>query len=224
MNRPRTLKRHLLMVVAGGGAALLAACGTPSTTGTTRTGPSVSAPPAATADPSAAATPSTAASPSTAGDDRPTTGPSLPHGWRRCVNTVEGFSIAYPGDWYTTEIRPREVCRQFHPTTFVIPREGEYPLTALNVGWVDGFPGRVDTEFDRVLRWEQTTVAGRPAVRVETESTGAGQDVIGTRRYGYTIRHGNRLISVFAAAEPGATGYPGWKAVVDQAARTIRRL
>ncbi|MEU4419903.1 hypothetical protein AB0F81_04705 [Actinoplanes sp. NPDC024001] len=146
---------------------------------------------------------------------------SLPHGWQRCVNTAENYSIGYPGDWYTTQIRPEEVCAQIHPDRFVIPLESEYPLTALNVQRVAALPSRSDTEFERTLLWQQTTVAGRPAVRFETASTGAGMDLEGTRRYGYVIRLGQALISVHTAAAPGETRYADWRQVVNRAARTL---
>ena len=146
---------------------------------------------------------------------------SSPHGWQRCVNTAENYTIGYPGDWYTTQIRPEEVCAQIHPDRFVIPPESEYPLTALNVRRITALPNRSDTEFERTLLWQRTTVAGRPAVRFETVSTGAGMDLKGTKRYGYAIRLGHALISVHTAAAPGETRYAAWRKVVNRAARTL---
>jgi hypothetical protein len=146
-----------------------------------------------------------------------------PSGWRRCANTVEHFSIGYPGGWYTTQIRPAEVCHQFHPDRFTIPLDSEYPLTALNARPVSALPGRTDTDFERVLRWERTRVAGRPAVRFETVSTGEGMDLAGTRRYGYVMPLGRGLVSVHTTAEPGESRYTAWTAVVDDAAGTLRR-
>jgi hypothetical protein len=146
---------------------------------------------------------------------------SSPHAWQRCVNTAENYSIGYPGDWYTTQIRPEEVCAQIHPDPFVIPPESEYPLTALNVRRVTALPSRSDTEFERTLLWQRTTVAGRAAVRFETVSTGAGMDLEGTRRYGYAIRLGHALISVHTTAAPGETRYAAWRQVVNRSAHTL---
>jgi hypothetical protein len=228
MKRPRSVRPILLVAVLGAGAALMAAGVRPTAAPGEPTNQRPSAPitvsPTATASPSAPALPPSVAEtrpPATANPPPP--GPPLPQGWRLCVNPVEGFSTGYPSGWYTTEVRPSEVCRQFHPTIFEIPRESEYPQTALNVRITNALPDRDDTEFERVLLWEETTVAGRPAVRVETESTGWGQHLAGSRSYGYTIRFGNILITVFVAAEPEAAGYADWKAVVDQAAPTVRR-
>ena len=152
---------------------------------------------------------------------RPAANPTSPQVWRRCVNPSENYSIGYPRGWYTTQIRPQEVCAQFHPTRFTIPPDSEYPLTALNVQRVTALPSRTSTEFERTLRWQRTTVAGRSAVRFETSSTGAGMDQAGTRRYGYVLRLGHSLISVHTAAEPGETRYAAWKTVVNKAVRTL---
>src|ERR1044071_3216561 len=81
---------------------------------------------------------------SAAAHSPPAIGPSLPHGWQRCVNPVENYSIGYPGNWYTAQIRPEEVCAQFHPSRFTIPAESEYPLTALNAKSVPALPRRID--------------------------------------------------------------------------------
>jgi hypothetical protein len=146
---------------------------------------------------------------------------SLPHGWKRCVNFPENYSIGYPGTWHTTQIRPEEVCAQFHPSEFTIPPESEYPLTALNARRVGAPPSRDDTEFEHTLLWEQTTVGGRRAVRFETSSTGAGLYEAGTRQYGYVLRLGQSLISVHTTAAPGEARYAAWQTVVDKAVRTL---
>lgn len=146
---------------------------------------------------------------------------TTPPGWQRCVNPYENFSVGHPASWHTAQIRPQEVCRQFHPTPFTIPPESEYPLTALNVRRVPVPPSRTDTLYERVLRWERTTVAGRPAIRFETVSTGEGLYLAGTKQYGYVMRRGPGLISVHTTAEPGETRYPAWKRIVNKAARTL---
>jgi hypothetical protein len=151
----------------------------------------------------------------------PAAGSSLPRGWRRCVNPDENYGIGYPSGWHTTQIRPEEVCAQFHPTRFTIPPESEYPLTALNAKKVTAPPSRAGTAYERTLLWKRTTVAGRHAVRFETTSTGEGLHQAGTRQYGYVIRLGRDLISIHTTAEPGEARYAAWKTVVNRAARTL---
>lgn len=201
---PRT--RFVLAALIGASALGAGACGRPAAIGAVEALP----PPAVVAGPAAAA----AASP-------PGTTPVSTQGWRRCVNTAEGFSIKYPPTWYTTQIRPEEVCVQFHPDPFVVPAESEYPLTALNAKRTTVLPSRTDTVYERVLLWQRTTVAGRTAVRFETSATGEGLHQPGTRQYGYVVRLGGGLISVHTTAEAGETRYAAWKSVVDKAARTL---
>ena len=141
---------------------------------------------------------------------------------RSCVNTAENYVVDYPSRWFTTQIRPEEACAQFHPSRFTIPPESEYPLTALTVRRVEGWPSRVSNQFERVLRWDRVRVQGRSAVRVEVVSTGEGMEEKGTRRYGYVLRLAGGLISVYAAAAPGEHRYRAWKSVADRAVRTLR--
>jgi hypothetical protein len=204
--------RLMLAAVLAVSALGIGACGRPA---------SIEAgalPPAAAPDAAVAATPAVSLG---AGLARPAARPPAPQVWRRCVNSSENYSIGYPRGWYTTQIRPQEVCAQFHPTRFTIPPDSEYPLTALNVKRVTALPSRTSTEFERTLRWQRTTVAGRSAVRFETSSTGAGMDQAGTRRYGYVLRLGHSLLSVHTAAAPGETRYAAWKTVVNKAVRTL---
>jgi hypothetical protein len=209
-----TRSRTVLVAVIGASLLGAGACAAePAAVGVAEV-----APPAAASGPASPAAPVTATA---AAHSPPAAGSSLPRGWQRCVNATEKYSIGYPGNWHTTQIRPREACAQFHPSRFTIPAESEYPLTALNAKPVGALPSRTDTESERTLRWERTTVAGRQAVRFETASTGAGLDPAGTRRYGYVIRLGQSLISVHTTAEPDETRYAAWKTVADKAARTL---
>ena len=213
MRRHRSGSPHTRLVLAAVlavGALGVGACGRPAASAEAG-----AVPPAAVPD---AAVAVTQADPLGAGQARPA---ASSQAWRRCVNSGENYAIGYPRGWYTTQIRPAEVCAQFHPTRFTIPAESEYPLTALNVRRVTALPSRTSTEFERTLRWKRTTVAGRSAVRFETASTGAGMDRAGTRRYGYVLRLGRSLISVHTVAGPGETRYAGWQAVVDKAVRTL---
>jgi hypothetical protein len=181
--------------------------------------------------PTSGASPTSAptASAPTAGASGPVTAWALPSGWRLCTNDYERYEIGYPGSWYTTSLRPEEVCSQFHPSAFTIPPYSEYPLTALNIHQTSGaFPADlgkpVDSEFAHTLLWEETTVGGRRAVRFEEEFIGSGLYSKGTRRYGYTIDRQGQTVTVFAMASPGENDYAAWKVVVDRAAETVRFL
>ncbi|MEV4643057.1 hypothetical protein AB0J80_37535 [Actinoplanes sp. NPDC049548] len=217
-HHPSTSRSGLLVAVAVAVAVSVStlgvgACGRPAAAGAVEV-----LPPAAVSGTSGSTGPVAL---SRAAHSPPAAGSSLPQGWKRCVNDTEDYSIGYPGTWYTTQIRPGEVCAQFHPDTFTIPPESEYPLTALNAKRVAAPPGRDDTAYEDMLLWEQTTVGARRAVRFETSSTGAGLHLAGTRQYGYVLRLGRSLISIHTTAEPGETRYAAWRTVVDKAVRTV---
>ena len=213
-HHPSSSKSRLLAAVVIGASALgVGACGRPAAAS-----PVQDLPPATVSNAPGSAGLITAWR---AAHSPPGVTPPLPRGWKQCVNATANYSIGYPGTWHTTQIRPEEVCAQFHPSRFTIPPESEYPLTALNVRRVSAPPSRTDTEYERTLRWEQTTVGGRYAVRFETASTGAGLYQAGTRQYGYVLRLGHGLISVHTTAEPGETRYAAWKTIVNKAVRTL---
>jgi hypothetical protein len=177
---------------------------------------------------SAAPSPTTSPAPSATTSAAPSAAASLPSGWKSCTNSVQGFEIGYPADWYTTELNPDQVCQQFHPTEFTIPVDGEYPLTALNAVQTEYLfdPGRSGpgTSCGSLQMREPTTVGGRPAVRYEENLSGAGMYADGTRKYGYVIDRDGLEFAVFTMADPGvSTGdYAAWKAVVDEAVNTLR--
>jgi hypothetical protein len=177
--------------------------------------------PAATTPPSAVTT----AAPS------PTGGGSavLPAGWTLCQNVLRGSSMAYPGGWFTTELRPADRCSQFHPEAFTIPAAGEFPLTALNAVQTEESLAQymaqaTDPAFVTVTRRTSTTVLGLPAERFETNSLGEGLDELGTRVYGYAINRGGKAFVVWTVARAGETRYASWKTIVDQAVTTLRFL
>jgi hypothetical protein len=74
--------------------------------------------------------------------------------------------------------------------------------------------------FETVSR-EETTVAGRPAVLVETSATGQGESEPGQRTYGYVVDHDGRAFAVLAIGLPGDDRYESFKAVADEAVQTV---
>lgn len=164
----------------------------------------------------------------------------LPDGWTRCVNEPEGWSIGYPDDWFTTylytdpltgenERRAGTACMFFDPNKFTIPRDGEYPETALQVGLTDSPIERAlayltDPTYWRTLAREESLVLGMPAVRLEVEALGYGLELKGTLRYGWIVDLGRRSFSVFAVAQPdkGRDRYLAYGEVAERAIRTVQ--
>jgi hypothetical protein len=106
---------------------------------------------------------------------------------RRCESPA-GFSIAYPDGWSVNSGMTVPACTRFAPRPFTVP-----PATDARVGAVtarvEGIP------LERVARSEpgeersrnETTVDGRPAVRIERVSTGAGLWPAGVRSTDYVV-------------------------------------
>jgi hypothetical protein len=215
MTRPSARARRVVLIALTVGAAVLAgACAAP-TAGNGGAGQVAAPTPTATGR-GGAGTPTSPRAPS------PTS--VVPGGWRLCTNPHVGYSIAFPGDWYTSAVRTTEVCSQFHPTRFTVPESGEYPPTALNVRPASGLPTEpTDSIHARTLLWEMTSVGGHDALRFEQELTGEGLYPKGTKEYGYVIELNGGYYRVHATWCPGEdAAYADWKTVVDRAVRTLR--
>lgn len=158
----------------------------------------------------------------------------LPPGWQRCTNNVFGYSIGYPGDWYTTDImsgtqKPSYACRWFSPTPFD-PSQGNlvtegwgYPLEVGIGGAFDReLRQTIDPEVARVLTQEELLVDGHRAVRLEYETL---VDLIGEPglHYEYLIELGRKsTLIVHTTATRGIEGvYEENRTVVDRAVRTL---
>ncbi len=227
MNRPQSANRRtqLIAMLATGAAMLAAGCSAGA-------GPAASTSPLASTSPVASPSGSPTRSPEPSLSPSPSASPSasapasLPTGWQSCANSHVGFEIGYPGDWHTASLNPQQVCQQFHPIAFIVPVDGEYPLTALNaVQTPEDFDpadsGKADPYAQTLLR-EETTVGGRRAVRFEESLIQDGILPVGTMRYGYVIDRDGTEFLVFTIAVPNTVEYADWKAIVDQAVETLQ--
>jgi hypothetical protein len=159
---------------------------------------------------------------------------SLPAGWERCTNGALGYSIGYPGDWFTTDVfdgqaDPANACQWFSPDPFglqgnVVPEGWGYPL---EVG-VRGAFGQVlaqerDPELADVLVEEELFVDGHRAVRLEYETL---IDLIADTglHYEYVIElDAETTLIVHTTATRGVVGvYAENKVVLDRAVDTLR--
>jgi hypothetical protein len=219
------IPRRLAAVVGTALIALItAACGTPAGD-TTSTPPPVAVSTAGGGPTDIAA--STPAATATTGGGGPVE--VLPASWKLCQNQLRGSSMGYPGEWFTASLNETDKCSLFHESSFTVVPNAEYPLVAMTAFQIDQplaayiasatAPGDVTT----VLK-ENTTVAGKAAVRFETTSLQAGLYDVGTRHYGYAIDRGSRTFVLSTLAVPSETRYNSWKLVVDTAKGTLRFL
>jgi hypothetical protein len=147
--------------------------------------------------------------------------------WTSCENERAGYEISYPEDWHTATLDGEFECSFFDPEPFEIIEGSEFPLTALQA-FPAGEEGRTfdqlveeyaDPVFERELARDDATVAGFPAVRLETEATGQGLFDKGTRTIAYVIDRDVAPFVVRAQAFPGVELHED---VLEQAVETIR--
>ncbi len=169
------------------------------------------------------------------GDDMPSAGTATndettemttgdPAQTARCTNEAEGFSIEYPDDWHTNAGDVAPTCSFFHPQAFELPEASEAIGIAIRVD-------REPVEFERiagdafgreVLEREETTVAGRPAVRVEYESTGEALLDAGTRGVDYLVDLGGGETLVASTVAVGGLDFEENVRVLDEMVKTVR--
>jgi hypothetical protein len=151
----------------------------------------------------------------------------VPAGWKVCTNRTLGFSIAYPTGWHTARLRPAGACLYFEPKPFRIPPNSDFTGTALEVlptqqSYAGLLRTLTDRRFSRVQARSRTTLAGRPATRLETIATGAGLLARGTRTYAYVIDRGRRPAFIVQTTRAEPAGWAARKRILDRAVRTLR--
>jgi hypothetical protein len=167
---------------------------------------------------------------------KPPQGPTIPAGWENCTNAQRGYSIAYPGDWHTTDVfdgtpEPANACQWFSPEPFgpdgnVVPEGWGYPLEVAILGPFEGVLAQViDPEFADVLVNEEVLVDGHRAVRLEFETV---EDPLAEPglHYEYVIQvDPETTLVVHTTATRGIVGvYAENKVVVDRAVDTLEFL
>lgn len=117
-----------------------------------------------------------------------------------CTSTEGGYAVDYPDGWSTNEGDVTSPCRFFHPEPFEVPEATEVFGLAVTIG-VEPVPfervAAPDGMGEEELSRQETTVAGQPAVLVETESTGEALLPEGVRSYRYAVDlDGRTLVAV----------------------------
>jgi hypothetical protein len=161
---------------------------------------------------------------------------TIPAGWEKCTNASHGYSIAYPGDWYTTDVfdgasDPANACQWFSLDPFgprgnVVSEGWGYPFEVAIRGPFDQVREQeLDPEIADVIVEENLLVKGHRAVRVEYETL---IDLIGETdmHYEYLIElDAERTLIVHTTTTRGVTGvYADNKVVVDRAVDTLQFL
>lgn len=156
--------------------------------------------------------------------------PVLPAAWKTCTSRARGYSIDYPGTWYT-DAPGRSECRYFDPEPVEYTPNSDGFMFSLMLGG-DNRPfeeARRPTLSDadsRTLIHEEITVGGRRAVRFELITGGGGLLPGGSRLYGYSVeREGIAFgVTTYWFPDQPEAHYRERKGVVDRAVTTLRFL
>lgn len=118
-----------------------------------------------------------------------------------CTGGDGTYTVRYPEDWHTNAGDVTDACQYFDQEPVELePQTGGAPSEPIVVQVVPvafdraSQPGRGSEELSR----EETTVAGRDAVRVTWESTGEAALPEGVRSYGYVVDLGDRSLLLIA--------------------------
>jgi hypothetical protein len=160
---------------------------------------------------------------------------ALPEGWDRCTNDAVGYSIGYPGDWFTTDALNGQrsaafACRWFATEPFgaagneVLDGYG-YPLeVSVRDARLDDAVSEMTGEGVKVISSEVVDVEGHRAVHLEIEFRDSPLVDAGSRLYAYVVElQPKRTVSVLTFDPPGGPdGYNEDRRIVDLAVGTLQ--
>lgn len=115
---------------------------------------------------------------------------------RNCTNPEAGYSVEYPSDWATNSGETTPRCSYFHPRPFEVPPATEVFDLAVAISVQ---PVALETVSEQYGpdELEETTIADRQAVRVESVSTGEALLPEGIESYLYAVDlDGETLVAV----------------------------
>lgn len=141
-----------------------------------------------------------------------------------CVNEADGYVIRYPASWEVNSGDIVPPCSLFDPEPIKIPLASEIPLDIAVIVGVEPVSFQrlsADVFGRRDLSREATTVGGRRAARIESETTGEGLYDRGVRFRHVVVDLGDRTL-VAATYEVGPLPFDAKREILDQMLATIR--
>ncbi len=142
----------------------------------------------------------------------------------RCSNPEIGYSVAYPAEWQTNPGDVMPECSLFDPAPIEVTPGTEIPFDIAVVIRRESVPFATiagEQRGQREMLREETTVAGRPAVRLETENTEALLRPEGARSYRYLLDLGGETL-VAATHDAGELPYERKKQILDEMIATLQ--
>lgn len=98
-----------------------------------------------------------------------------------CANTVYGFEIAYPKDWFTTYLTDEQKCNFFAPYSFVIPKDtdGNFVPIKIEIAKVDQWPSIIKfyenpNDFRNINSVQNIQAGSQLIHKIKASTTGEG--------------------------------------------------
>lgn len=134
------------------------------------------------------------------------------------------YVIRYPASWHVNIGDGLAPCSLFDPEPIELPEASEIPLDIAVFIGVEPVPFQTlsrDVLGRRDLSRHATTVDGRDAVRLESETTGEGLHDAGIRFHQVAVDLGDRTF-VAATYEVGVLPLDAKRALLDRMMATVR--
>lgn len=164
----------------------------------------------------------------TAGPDGTATGTPGGVAAQTCRTEVDGYAVDYPGDWHVNDPDEDAPCRWFHPEPFDLPEAQDEVGIAIHLSFApDGFENlreRTDDGPEEILDEQERTVAGGPALRLETRITEEALLPEGTRTTQWMVDFGARTMVATTTEAARAGEYGENVEVLDGMMRSLRRV
>jgi len=98
-----------------------------------------------------------------------------------CSNTVYGFELAYPKEWFTTYNRDDEKCRYFAPYSFIVPQDTDQQFVPIKieVASIEDWQQIVSlysnpNDFQNVISVKNLELNSRLVQKINSQTTGEG--------------------------------------------------
>lgn len=149
---------------------------------------------------------------------------------RLCSNTVHGFELSYPKDWFTTYNSEDQRCLYFAPYSFVLPQEVSDFSAPIEVEVIKIEDWAASSKFYEnpndsfnVLSAENVQIGNLAAKKVEAQATGSGKISQGFVRTTYLI-FGTTPLAITYTQQDAGEDTKAAKQTLEEMAKSLKFL
>ena len=146
-----------------------------------------------------------------------------------CSNTVYGFEVSYPKDWFTTYNSDTRQCTYFAPYSFVMPQvvENDFVPIKIEVVASEDWSATVKlfenpNDFQNVLSTKNIEISNRSVEKVEATSTGGGIIPRGFVKISYLVFNATNPLIITYQQLDGKENPEEYKKILDDMVLSLR--